>query len=135
MSRWSRANKAVRAELPKGSRVLDVGAARGFGTSSLAGDYALHSVDVKPAEISKAGKGLSSRAVASATALPFAAQSFDGLLCLDVLEHIPDASAVVAEISRVLRPGGLLVLTVPNRGVLRKLDSYNLGVATSIRVR
>jgi SAM-dependent methyltransferase len=47
------------------------------------------------------------------TALPFAAASFDAVLCLDVLEHVPDHRAALAELRRVLRPGGWALLHVP----------------------
>jgi SAM-dependent methyltransferase len=46
-------------------------------------------------------------------ALPFAAGSFDAALCTEVLEHVPDDRALLAELARVLKPGGVLVVTVP----------------------
>jgi 2-polyprenyl-6-hydroxyphenyl methylase/3-demethylubiquinone-9 3-methyltransferase len=42
----------------------------------------------------------------------------DGVLCSSVLEYVPDPSACLAEFSRVLKPGGLLVVSVPNRDSL-----------------
>lgn len=42
----------------------------------------------------------------------------DGVLCSSVLEYVPDPSACLAEFSRVLKPGGLLVVSVPNRNSL-----------------
>lgn len=45
--------------------------------------------------------------------LPFADGSFDSVLCSQVLEHVFSPAAFVAELSRVVRPGGVLVLTVP----------------------
>lgn len=45
--------------------------------------------------------------------IPFADASFDYLLCTEVLEHAEDPVALVAEMHRVLRPGGILVATVP----------------------
>lgn len=50
---------------------------------------------------------------ADGTRLPFDAESVDTVLALEVLEHIPDATAVVAEAVRVLKPGGTLVVSVP----------------------
>jgi SAM-dependent methyltransferase len=48
-----------------------------------------------------------------ATALPFAAQSFDLVLFIEVIEHVPDAAKAMAEVARVLRPGGVLLITWP----------------------
>lgn len=45
--------------------------------------------------------------------LPFANGSFDHVLCVEVLEHVPDPAAFLAEIARALRHDGTLVLTVP----------------------
>jgi SAM-dependent methyltransferase len=45
--------------------------------------------------------------------MPFADASVDHVLCSEVIEHVPDAAACVAEIARVLRPGGTLVMTMP----------------------
>jgi 2-polyprenyl-3-methyl-5-hydroxy-6-metoxy-1,4-benzoquinol methylase len=42
----------------------------------------------------------------------------DGVLCSSVLEYVPDPSACLAEFARVLKPGGLLVVSVPNRNSL-----------------
>lgn len=49
----------------------------------------------------------------SCTKIPFPDACFDMVTALDVLEHIPDDRAAAGEMIRVLRPGGLLVLTVP----------------------
>jgi SAM-dependent methyltransferase len=57
--------------------------------------------------------------------LPFADASFDSVTMLDVLEHTRDDRSTLAEVHRVLRPGGLLVLTVPARHVFSFLDPDN----------
>jgi len=48
-----------------------------------------------------------------ARALPFGSDVFDRVVAAEVLEHIPDDQRALAEIARVLRPGGLLAVTVP----------------------
>ncbi|MDP5071730.1 MAG: class I SAM-dependent methyltransferase [Congregibacter sp.] len=45
--------------------------------------------------------------------LPFADASFDAVICSEVLEHIPDYRSALAEIARVLRPGGRFCASVP----------------------
>ncbi len=50
---------------------------------------------------------------ADLTCLPFRSATFDVVTSLDVIEHVPDEDRAVAEISRVLSPGGILVASVP----------------------
>jgi SAM-dependent methyltransferase len=54
-------------------------------------------------------------AVAGAHPLPFRGGAFDALFAGELVEHLPDPAAGVAEFHRVLRPGGTLILTTPNR--------------------
>jgi SAM-dependent methyltransferase len=51
--------------------------------------------------------------VAEATALPFAQDTFDLVCALDIIEHVDDDNSVVAELSRVTRAGGSLLLSAP----------------------
>ena len=53
-------------------------------------------------------------AVQDASALAFPDASFDAALCLDVLHHVADLDAVLAELERVVRPGGDILLFEPN---------------------
>ena len=48
-----------------------------------------------------------------ALSLPFADAEFDRVVAAEVLEHIPDDEAAIAELARVLRPGGTIAVTVP----------------------
>lgn len=57
--------------------------------------------------------------VADATALPYADASFDRIIAAEVLEHIVDDDRAIAELARVLRPGGTIAVTVPARAAER----------------
>ena len=62
-------------------------------------------------------------------ALPFADASFDRVAVVDMLEHVPDDRAFVAELSRILRPGGTLVVNTPHlkhTGLKRLRDRLGL---------
>lgn len=50
---------------------------------------------------------------ANAMRLPFSDNTFDTIICSEVLEHIPDYEAVIKEIGRILKPGGSFVASVP----------------------
>lgn len=50
---------------------------------------------------------------ANALTLPFADNTFDKIICSEVLEHIPDYEGALKEINRILKPGGLLCASVP----------------------
>ena len=68
------------------------------------------------------------RAVAcDATQLPFREDSVRSVVCSEVLEHIEKDEAVLDEISRVLEPGGELVLTLPMRPELFGFDDFFVG--------
>jgi 2-polyprenyl-3-methyl-5-hydroxy-6-metoxy-1,4-benzoquinol methylase len=52
--------------------------------------------------------------------------SYDVVLCLDVLEHLIDPWAVISQIERVLKPGGVIIASIPNVRTFRVI--WNLGV-------
>ena len=57
--------------------------------------------------------------VAAGENLPYPDAGFDLVVCLDVLEHVADAEVVLMEIYRVLKPGGIVLTSVPNRRAFR----------------
>jgi len=70
--------------------------------------------------------------------LPFSNNSFDKVICSEVLEHIEDHNTVLAEISRVLKVGGMLAISVPRSGpewICWKLsDDYHAVEGGHIRI-
>jgi SAM-dependent methyltransferase len=60
--------------------------------------------------------------VADAQALPFPEATFDAVVANHMLYHVPDRARALAEIGRVLRPGGLLMAATAGRDNLRELD-------------
>ncbi len=91
------------------AQLLDVGAAHGLITLALAERSASAvGVDVDREGIAAAAQepGRAHFALASGMALPFADNRFDVVICNHIYEHVPDASRLMAEIARVLRPGG-----------------------------
>jgi SAM-dependent methyltransferase len=88
-----------------GARVLDLGSGHGSSGLALEGTGAfLVSVDRHPL-------GGPHPVVADAARLPLADGSVDGVLCSNLLEHVASPPAVIAELARVLRPGGWLYLS------------------------
>jgi SAM-dependent methyltransferase len=114
-----------------GTAVLDVGCgtARSYAPelARRAGSYV--GVDVSPTAVQAArAAGLDARVIDDAARLPFPDGSFDHVTCIEVLEHLFDPAAAVAEIRRVLRPGGRLVCSAPNVAYWRLRASLALGV-------
>jgi SAM-dependent methyltransferase len=90
-----------------GRTILDLGCGPGFYTDALRARGAeVTPVDNDPAETTYAGAPPEGLVLADAGDLPLAGDSVDGILCSNLLEHTPDADAVIREIERVLRPGG-----------------------------
>jgi SAM-dependent methyltransferase len=65
-------------------------------------------------EIPECGTGMGVRG--DALRLPFPDGAFDKVICAEVLEHLPDDASAMAELARVLRPGGTLAISVPRYG-------------------
>ncbi len=57
--------------------------------------------------------GLATAVAGDATRLPFEDGTFDRIIASEVMEHIPDDHAAIAELTRVLRPGGVIAVTIP----------------------
>lgn len=96
-------------------RVLDLGSGMGGflpGLAEIAGR--VYPSDITVETLAKcAERGFPLGCVGSGYALPYADRSFDLVCMFDVLEHIPDDTRVMREVTRVLRPGGRIMVSVP----------------------
>ncbi|WP_374441773.1 methyltransferase domain-containing protein [Stella sp.] len=109
---------------PPGSRVLEVGCGVGAQTVALARRSPLAeftAVDIAPASLAAAREATAGFAnvrfrQADAGRLPFADRSFDHAFVCFLLEHLPRPAAALAEILRVLRPGGTLTAIEGDHG-------------------
>ncbi len=90
-----------------GARILDLGSGPGHFTESLRSCGAeVVPVELDALALAGAGEAPDGAVQADATVLPFADGTFDGVYCSNMLEHTPVVAPVIAEIGRVLRPGG-----------------------------
>lgn len=105
------------AQFARGRRVLDVACGSGFGLDMLraAGGWPL-GVDYDAHTLREIQRERASElVVADATRLPLASAALDTVVSFETIEHVPDAPALVRELRRVLKPGGRLILSTPNR--------------------
>ena len=103
------------AGLARGARVLDVGCGRGVALGPLADrGFEVHGVEVSEAAVRGADPRALIRIAPDLPAAGYDAGSFDQIVIWHVLEHLRDPRATLDECRRILKPGGRLVVAVPN---------------------
>jgi SAM-dependent methyltransferase len=118
---WFRRHEAAyHAMLPycDGAMVLEAGAGEGYGADLIAGRarrvLALDYDEATTAHVARHYRGLWTIR-ANLAVLPLRSSTVDVVTCFQVLEHLWDQAGFLVECRRVLRPGGRLVVTTPNR--------------------
>lgn len=104
-----------------GERLLDIGCADGTYTRRLAqGFLSVDAIDIEPERLADFRHSLTRMEQIrihdmSASDIGFRDGSFDMVTAIEVLEHVADLDGTLAEVHRVLRPGGRFCVTTPNR--------------------
>jgi SAM-dependent methyltransferase len=118
---WFRRHEAAyEAVLPwiTGADVIEAGAGEGYGAALLAGPARrVFALDYDASAAAHAARTYPRISVARANlaALPVRSGIADAVVNLQVIEHLWDQPQFIAECARVLRPGGTLIVTTPNR--------------------
>ena len=115
--------KETLEKLPNGSRILDAGAGELQNRKYCSHlDYVSQDFcEYKGAVGGAPDEGLQSEnwdttcidLVSDITAIPAPDTSFDAILCSEVLEHVPEPTHAIDEFARLLKPGGIMILTAP----------------------
>ena len=100
--------------LPKPARILDAGCGSGRNMLELARFGSVTGVELSDTSVELAReRGVGEVVAGSVLEMPFADDSFDLAVSLDVIEHLEDDLAAMRELRRTVAPGGVLLVTVP----------------------
>jgi len=115
---------------PRTGAHLEVGIKTGHFIDGLARTTALDCTAVDPnieyvEALSRSSPEIAALRIGIDCELPFADATFSSASILDTLEHVPDEQRMLNELARVLRPGGMLIVTVPARHAFSFLDPDN----------
>jgi SAM-dependent methyltransferase len=129
---WHRGRQTIvrrllRRYAPADARILDVGCGTGATTAHLGAAGSVCGLDAAPTALRHASARGLPVACASAQQLPVRDSVLDVVVALDVLEHLDDDRRALSEILRVLRPGGVLLATVPAYAFLWSSHDEALG--------
>jgi 2-polyprenyl-3-methyl-5-hydroxy-6-metoxy-1,4-benzoquinol methylase len=120
----------AKAAIGDGAQILHIGCGDGYLDPYLCSRvFSVVGVDINYSELQSASimnaGGNVEYVLIDGFILPFQASSFDEMVCIDVLEHAEDDVLLVHEMSRVLKKGGGLTVTVPNADYPLTFDPIN----------
>jgi len=121
----------------EGSRVLDVGAGTGISAPFFIEKGCVYQgVDVSPQMVEQATANVGAEGASFAVGdveagFTFPDAHFDLLIALGLVEYLDDLDAALDEMVRVVRPGGTLIITVPNRNCVNYFTTRALGPVVS----
>ncbi|MFH1455582.1 MAG: class I SAM-dependent methyltransferase [archaeon] len=105
--------------IPKGKEVLDAGCGEGYGANYLAKKgFQVIAIDINKKTIIEARKKYRESCLflqLNAEKLPYKNETFDAIMSSHVIEHLKNDAGYVKELQRVLKKGGKLILTTPNK--------------------
>ena len=124
-------NKILNFDL-KGKKFLDAGCGTGLFSAAAAKRGAIvTSLDVGSKLLEQVAKKCKSkRIIGNVAKMPFKDNSFDIVLATEIIEHTSNPEKSIGELSRVTKPGGLVIITVPNK--IWKLSIY---IANIFKIR
>lgn len=118
---WEHINRySFAARLVKNKRVLDIASGEGYGCAAFrsAGAKSVIGVDIDPLACAHAVRKYAIDARAgSAESIPLESGSVDVVVSFETIEHVPSPVRFMREISRVLKPDGLLVISTPDKNL------------------
>ncbi len=124
-----RVSKIV-AAVAGAERVADIGCGEGYVLARIRAPRAV-GVDISETAIRRAARASPATLVrADGEEMPFSDSFFDAVVCSEMLEHTVHPAKIVSEIARITRPGGRVVLSVPNEPLINAIKdlAWNAGL-------
>ena len=122
----------ILSEMATRKKVLEIGCGRGFylkALNEINSEMNITGVDLNEKYLKVAREYINNKKIkitsGDATNLKFENDSFDGVVASEILEHIPDDKKALKEIERILKPGGKVIISVPNKNYPFLWDPLN----------
>lgn len=120
---------AMAMELAPGRKVLDIACGEGYGSNLLASvAEGVWGVDIDPETIKHAAEKYKAHnlnfSVGAADAIPFKDHTFDLAVSFETIEHHDRHEAMMTELKRVLKPGGVLIISSPDKKYYSDIPNY-----------